>query len=204
MAAILQVQLVGGGICLSVVASGGGHPQSSDLHFGFEGDASRSLPFRHEGVWGEGLLVLILRLPLATPSDWQPDQRQGSVPGHSASVCIPGHSSVTHRACALWGKWQDYPFLHFQVPPWGCLARIPQSMFDAATPMSSARPRTWYVVHFSPTLSRSLGEPLPPSPNPPLRLKLGFRMQGGGLPSHSEGLHGGASAFSASRAAFVP
>lgn len=82
-------------------------------------------------------------------------------------------------------------FLYFQVLPWGCLARTPQSTFDAVTQMSSVRPRMWYVKSVSPILSRSLGEPLPSSLHActlPWGSSWGSVCRVGGLFSPLEGL----------------
>lgn len=104
-----------------------------------------------------GLIALTLRLPLAMPSDWQPDER----PRNTLVRVVASASPVMHFAHAHAGV--SGTFLHFQVLPWGCLARTPQSTFDAVIQMSSVRPRTWYVMCVSPTWSRSLGESLPSS-----------------------------------------
>jgi hypothetical protein len=98
-------------------------------------------------------------------------------------------------------------FLHFQVLLWGCLARIPQCMFDAVIQMSSVRPRTWYATNVSPTLSRSLGEPLPSSLHArilPLGSSWGLYAGREGCPHILRGPCGGASESSASKAISSP
>lgn len=92
MAAVGQVQLTGGGIYLSMVASG--TFKALTCVYGLKEKLvafsavirCRSLLNRHEGV---GLVVLTLCFRLPMPSDWQAGKRPRNMLSQGDSVCIP-------------------------------------------------------------------------------------------------------------------
>lgn len=110
MAAVGQVQLTGGGIYLSMVASG--TFKVLTCVYGLKEKLAafsavircRSRLNRHEGA---GLVVLTLCFRLPMPSDWQAGKRPRNMLSQGDSVCIPGHAFC---ACPLWGKWHLSPF----------------------------------------------------------------------------------------------